>query len=226
MNKILYSLRFLSIIVCSFTTIICKNFILVSAPGSGKGTFSQYMAKKYGYVHIGLGDLLRTRIAHRRSLKKNLLNKILKKQILQTIKNGQQFILDNAVTSEESWQSWKDFFQGHQLLQDIYFLSFEASDETCLSRMKDRLICRNCFHVSQKTSDMMLCDQQCKECGNPLSIRNGDHNTLFLQKRFHHFHTKTEPFLEQLKKTYPVIKISSEQPLQNLYKIYDKLHKL
>jgi adenylate kinase len=39
------------------------NIILCGAPGSGKGTQSEYIVQKYGLEHLSTGDLLRREIA-------------------------------------------------------------------------------------------------------------------------------------------------------------------
>ena len=36
-----------------------KNIILIAAPAAGKGTLSDLLVKKYDYLHISTGDLLR-----------------------------------------------------------------------------------------------------------------------------------------------------------------------
>ncbi len=36
-----------------------KNIILIAAPAAGKGTLSELLVEKYGYIHISTGDLLR-----------------------------------------------------------------------------------------------------------------------------------------------------------------------
>ena len=39
-----------------------KNIVIFGAPGSGKGTQSDLMIKKYGFNHISTGDVLRNEI--------------------------------------------------------------------------------------------------------------------------------------------------------------------
>lgn len=39
------------------------NLVIFGAPGSGKGTQSEYLTKKYGLFHISTGELLRDHIA-------------------------------------------------------------------------------------------------------------------------------------------------------------------
>ena len=38
------------------------NVVIFGAPGSGKGTQSDLIVKKYGLVHLSTGDLLRAEI--------------------------------------------------------------------------------------------------------------------------------------------------------------------
>ncbi|MBO7367330.1 MAG: nucleoside monophosphate kinase, partial [Paludibacteraceae bacterium] len=39
------------------------NVVIFGAPGSGKGTQSEFIEKKYGLVHLSTGDILRAEIA-------------------------------------------------------------------------------------------------------------------------------------------------------------------
>ena len=41
------------------------NIVLFGPPGSGKGTQSEYLIKKYNLVHLSTGDLLRSEIANK-----------------------------------------------------------------------------------------------------------------------------------------------------------------
>lgn len=41
-----------------------KNIVIFGAPGSGKGTQSDLLVKKYGFKHISTGDVLRNEIKH------------------------------------------------------------------------------------------------------------------------------------------------------------------
>ena len=40
-----------------------KNIIFIAPPAAGKGTQSNMLKDKYGYVHISVGDLLRKEVA-------------------------------------------------------------------------------------------------------------------------------------------------------------------
>lgn len=47
-----------------------KNIVIFGAPGSGKGTQSDLLVKKYGFKHISTGDVLRAEIKNETELGK------------------------------------------------------------------------------------------------------------------------------------------------------------
>lgn len=47
-----------------------KNIVIFGAPGSGKGTQSELLMKKYGFKHISTGDILRAEIHNETELGK------------------------------------------------------------------------------------------------------------------------------------------------------------
>lgn len=206
--------------------IFSKHFVLISAPGSGKGTFSQYMVKTYGYVHVGAGDICRQRIAKHLSVEPDILIKILKKNIVTAIESNQNFILDNAIGSEYTFQYWKSFFKKHNITNQIYFIVLQASDQTCIDRIKHRLVCTKCFNVDQKKAGSSSKNQRCSQCAQILSVRDEDHDYAFLKKRFQRYHQIINPIIKQIEQSFHVITISSEQSLETLYSIYDELHNL
>ena len=48
------------------------NFVIFGAPGAGKGTHSEILAEKYGFLHISTGDLLRKEVASGSKLGKKI----------------------------------------------------------------------------------------------------------------------------------------------------------
>lgn len=218
----------LSFLICANYSwvILTKHFVLISAPGSGKGTFSQYMAQEYGYEHIGKGDIYRHRVDTHESVDNHTLTKIMKARILKALESSKRFILDNAIDSEANFEYWKAFFKKHNIAEDICFVLFEASDETCIDRIKNRLICRNCCYVSKRNFKIPVKNHRCVKCGNKLSVRIEDSLDLIIKWRFRNYYQKIDSIIPIVEKSFNVIRISSEQSLKILYAIYDQLHDL
>lgn len=226
MLKIKYiNICFLSVMLYGMP-LVSKHFVLISAPGSGKGTFSQYMAKKHGYVHIGTGDICRYRMDHNLPADSATLIKILKSRILTALKNNKKFILDNAIGSEANFLYWKLFFKKHGVTNDVCFLLLEASDQTCINRIQHRLVCKKCFHVGKKHTEVSLKNERCTACGYKLSIRDEDKDYAFIKKRFERYHQQINPIVKKIEQSFSVIKISSQQSLETLYGLYDQLNNL
>ena len=59
-----------------------KNIVIFGAPGSGKGTQSELMIKKYGFEHISTGDVLRNEIKNGTELGKTAKEFIDKGQLI------------------------------------------------------------------------------------------------------------------------------------------------
>ena len=49
-----------------------KSVIFLAPPAAGKGTFSDFLEKKFGYQHISTGDLLREKALKNESVEKRL----------------------------------------------------------------------------------------------------------------------------------------------------------
>ena len=59
-----------------------KNIIIFGAPGSGKGTYSDEIVKKFGMSHISTGDVLRSEIKNDTELGKIAKSYIDKGQLI------------------------------------------------------------------------------------------------------------------------------------------------
>ena len=59
-----------------------KNIVIFGAPGSGKGTQSDLLIKKYGFEHISTGDVLRNEIKNGTELGKTAKSYIDKGQLI------------------------------------------------------------------------------------------------------------------------------------------------
>lgn len=59
-----------------------KNIVIFGAPGSGKGTQSELMIKKYGFGHISTGDVLRNEIKNGTELGKTAASYIDKGRLI------------------------------------------------------------------------------------------------------------------------------------------------
>ncbi|MFA5999094.1 MAG: nucleoside monophosphate kinase [Candidatus Babeliales bacterium] len=227
---------FLISILC-FLSVNSQHFVLISSPGSGKGTFSQYMTKKYGYVQICPGDLFRKEILQQSELGKiiepivqagdyvdeQIVCKLMQKHLEQALIKNKPFILDGFPRSKNSLQFLLAFLASKQILKNVCFIQFHASDEVCKQRILGRYVCNACGQVDNAAKMETNDNPTCSSCGQALALRLGDKETV-VTKRLQHFHTVIEPLLKDLENNGHTVKIiNSVQELSTLERIYNEI---
>ncbi len=213
-----------------------KHFILISAPGSGKGTFSQYCVKKYGYEQICAGDIFRNEIALKTELgiqiepivdrgeyiDETIVCQLMEQYVSDTLQKNKPFILDGFPRSIISFNFLGSLFKKYNIENDVCFLQFTANDELCVERILNRLICTNCFMVYSQIFNGINDINKCSNCQADLSRRKADTQEI-AQKRIVFFHQDIEPVMDLVKQYYPVQTIQNEGSIDQLQEKYEEL---
>lgn len=210
-----------------------KHFVLISAPGSGKGTFSQYIVNKYGYNQVCLGDIFRNEIALHTPLGKQIApivkkgdyvdKKIVCELVEQYIGNilqaNRTFILDGFPRAESSYIFLNTLLKKYNITNNVCFIQFIAKDCTCIQRITNRRVCTKCFTVYNKIFHQ---GDTCNKCNSKLSQRSAD-TKVIAKKRLQYFHKHIEPLMNRAKEdNYDTKKISTERPFNILKETYDQ----
>ncbi len=184
-----------------------KNIIFIAPPAAGKGTQSNLLKDKYGYVHISTGDMLREIVSSDSELGKvvkniidkgnlvsdDLIFKLLKSK-LNSIK-GKPFILDGFPRTLN-----QALFLDNDLKIDNYIVIYlDLSKEDAIKRIDGRLTCScgksyNLNDINLKPKIIDICDN----CGNVLVKRNDDNLEAF-KIRFDVFLKNNKPLIDYYK---------------------------
>ena len=184
-----------------------KNIIFIAPPAAGKGTQSNLLKDKYGYVHISTGDMLREIVSSDSELGKvvkniidkgnlvsdDLIFKLLKSK-LNSIK-GKPFILDGFPRTLN-----QALFLDNDLKIDNYIVIYlDLSKENAIKRIDGRLTCScgksyNLNDINLKPKIIDICDN----CGNVLVKRNDDNLEAF-KIRFDVFLNNNKPLIDYYK---------------------------
>lgn len=155
------------------TGAIKKCLLLFGAPGSGKGTQSEYLVKNHNFTHISTGDIFRENLKKETALgleaktyidKGNLVpdeitTNMLKKAILGT--KTSKFILDGYPRNLNQTQLLEALSEELNFkIKSVIFL--KVPDKVLFERLTGRRVCKNCgtvFHTIYKpTSKDGVCD--------------------------------------------------------------------
>lgn len=158
-----------------------KNIVIFGAPGSGKGTQSDLMIKKYGFGHISTGDVLRNEIKNGTELGKTAKG---------FIDNG-QLIPDDLMVSILA-SVYDSFGKEHKGVIFDGFPRTIPQAEALKSMLKER---------GHKIAAMIELDVPEEELMKRLIKRGqesgrSDDNAETIKKRLDVYHNQTSPLIE------------------------------
>lgn len=154
-----------------------KNIIIFGAPGSGKGTYSDEIVKKYGMSHISTGDVLRNEIKNATELGKIAKN---------YIDNG-QLIPDNLMIDILA-----KVYDNQPAGKGVIFDGFPrtiAQAEALKKMLKER------HHDMGMMIELVVDEKTLMERLLNRAVEQGraDDNEETIKKRFDVYHTQTAP---------------------------------
>lgn len=183
------------------------RLILLGAPGSGKGTATGTLLKKFGVKHISTGDIFRENIKNKTPLGEKISAYLEKGELVpdettieitldrlgqDDLKDG--FILDGFPRTITQAKSLDDFLKnrGEGINKVLYF---KASVETLINRITGRMICESCGAIYHKTNIVPKVDGVCDKCGGSLITRKDD-NEETARKRINVYNEETLPLID------------------------------
>jgi len=181
--------------------------VLLGAPGSGKGTQAQMLAKRYNIPHISTGDIFRYNIKNETSLgieakmyidKGLLVPDILTCNIVNDrvqqddCKNG--FILDGFPRTLPQAEALEVLMKEMKISLDRV-ISLNVPDGLIVGRITGRRVCPKCgasFHMEFNPPKV---EGICDYCGDKL-VQRKDDTAETLVNRLVSYHAQTAPLFD------------------------------
>ena len=206
-----------------------KSIILLAPPAAGKGTQSELLCEKYGFVHISTGDLIREAVSKKDEMSAYLTEQMQAGKlvsddiILKLLQNklsevSTGYILDGFprnVSQAEAYQSMLD--ENNQELSAVIYLSVDY--DLALKRIVGRISCPKCGHVY---NDMIEENQPtvkgiCNNCQTELTKRSDDNEDTF-KVRFETYFNQTEPLIAYYKEKGLLYEVDSSLSTTEVFK--------
>ena len=211
-----------------------KNIILIAAPAAGKGTLSDLLVKKYDYLHISTGDLLREVSKETTELGQKIA-KMLKNGELVTdeivfelLENklrqvDKPYILDGFPRTINQAYKYDELIQ--KLNKDLGIVVVLNCDyEILKQRIVGRYLCKNCGSIYNTLTGVNTPKQEgiCDNCGGDLYKRSDDNEESF-KTRYETYLEKTKPLIDFYEKKGNLYYIDSQTTDTMLKEIEDLL---
>lgn len=211
-----------------------KNIILIAAPAAGKGTLSDLLVKKYDYLHVSTGDLLRevsketTELGQKISkmlqngelVTDEIVFELLENKLRQVDK---PYILDGFPRTLNQAYKYDELIQ--KLNKDLGIVVVLNCDyEILKKRIVGRYLCKDCGSIYNTLTGVNTPKQEgiCDNCGGDLYKRSDDNEESF-KTRYETYLEKTKPLIDFYEKKGNLYYINSQTTDTMLKEIEDLL---
>jgi len=229
--------KFLAVIFLAFTAQLIgfePIIVLVGPPGSGKGTFSQYLKENYNYNHISAGDLVRKEIAQKTSIgmeieeivkrgdfiSPEIMQSLMASKIKEFTSSGKPLIIDGFVRTYEDGIFLEQIFSNLNLRDKVFAIVFKAENLVCQERISHRWCCPVCDHVYTDQEIPMI--HSCALCHASLIKRINDTPEVIL-KRIREYREKIEAIQINNINNYPYLTFASDLSMKDCLNFYSQL---
>ena len=182
------------------------NVIILGSPGSGKGTQSQNIVKKFNLHQVSTGDLLRLEIKKKTQvsdkiekiisqgdrISDDIVNNLLK-NVISNPNYRNRIIFDGYPRNINQAKSLELMLNGDN--QSINFILFlKISRETVEKRILGRIVCEKCNKIMNDYLNNEEINNH--ECGRDYLTKRKDDNQETVVTRYEEYIKKTRPVLD------------------------------
>lgn len=207
------------------------NLVLLGAPGAGKGTQAERIAKDFEICHISTGDILRKSVAEGTELgklAKGYMDKgelvpddVIVSVVAERLKEQDccgGFLLDGFPrTIAQADALDKALAEGDKELDAV--LSVEVSVDELVRRLANRRSCKNCGKVYHLIFNPPKEEQFCDVCHTELYQREDDRQEA-IERRFEVYLNQTAPLVDYYRNKGVLKVVNGEE---SPAKVYEKI---
>lgn len=213
-----------------------KNIILLAPPAAGKGTQSDKIIKKYGFVHISTGDLLREKLKENSNLSNNIkeymekgdlvpneiiLQLICTRMNSQDCKNG--CILDGFPRNYEQAVSLDKLLSSYNRKIDAV-IYLDVSKDILQNRIVGRLVCPNCNAIyNDKIYGMNSKEKGICDICHSILVKRDDDNCETFNNRYNTYIRDTKPLIDYYDRRNILYTVNSENTADNVFKSIENI---
>ena len=213
-----------------------KRFIILGAPGSGKGSQCKWITRDYNVPHISTGDIFRKNISEGTALgmeaKKymdegklvpdELVVDLLKSRLEENDCKENGFLLDGFPRTLHQAEVLDEYLDANGIKLDKV-INLHVPDEEIMARTINRRTCENpeCKEIYNLRDNPPKIDGICDKCGSKLFQRNDD-NEATVSNRLLVYHSQTEPLIDYYTKKGLVATVVGQEELADTIALVKK----
>ena len=209
-----------------------KSIILIAPPAAGKGTQSDMLVKKYGFVHISTGDMLRevaksdsairSKLENGEFISDDIVFGLLRDRLASNdCKKG--FILDGFPRNVSQPIKYDEMINDLSIDSNIVIFLDIDKDVAC-RRIVGRVTCPNCNKVYNDMIEesMPKIKGICDVCGENL-VKRSDDNIDTFDKRYNAYYENTNPLIKFYEEKGILYKVNSGMGKDSVFKVIEDI---
>ena len=203
------------------------RFLIMGAPGAGKGTYAEGISKFFSIPHISTGDIFRQAIKDETELGKlaksfidkgflvpdEVTNEIVKERLQkEDCKNG--FLLDGYPRNLDQAEVFDKMLKDLNIKLDAA-INLLVSDDLIVSRIVNRRLCPTCGKGYNLLTLKPKVEGICDNCGSTLYQRKDD-NEETIKSRLAIYNEQTKPLIEYYTNKKEIVNLNGEGEAQEV----------
>ncbi|HLV49873.1 MAG TPA: adenylate kinase [Erysipelothrix sp.] len=209
------------------------NLLIMGPAGSGKGTMSRKIAKKFGIPHIATGDMFRDAISKQTPVGKEakdyldqgklvpdeVTNRMVKERItMDDCQNG--YLLDGYPRNLFQADAFSEI--SYQIDNPLdYVINLNIPYDELVKRITGRRICKDCGKIYHIEFNPPKVPGVCDKCGGELYQRTDDTEEKF-NVRHEDYINQTEPVIDYYREQGLVHDIDATQSIDKVWSVIEE----
>lgn len=201
-------------------------FILIGAPGAGKGTHSDALVRDFACVKLSTGDILRRHIKEKTEIGRRCEDIISRGQLVddatlwQLLEPELRHYQDKCIILDGYPRNRKQAEQlqivaAHNPIRAVVHI--KASEESLIERLCGRMVCPNCQAIYHVKNLRPKVEGVCDRCGTALQVRPDDQRDKVM-KRLEVFAEETMPIVRYYQDLGLYTAVDGDQGIDAVYR--------
>jgi adenylate kinase len=204
-------------------------FLVLGAPGSGKGTQAKLLVKKLGYNYLQTGEVCREiakedsplgrkidEMMHQKGLlvPDALMHKIVKSWIAEVgVKKG--IVFEGYPRNVVQYRVWREMLSENEVQPDLVFY-LKVGQKAIIKRSSARRICPQCSLEYNLITKPPKKEGVCDQCQAKLIHRKDDYPEV-VERRIKTFNRVTRPLVDVVRKDEILEEVDGERSIEAIH---------
>lgn len=207
------------------------NLVLFGPPGSGKGTQSQFLVKKFDMIYVSTGDIARKEIEERTELGLQLKDiiargelfpdEILEAMVKKVVEQSgtKSLLCDGFPRTQAQAKALTSIFEENNKHLDL-IIEIDVNEDELVKRVLNRYTCSGCSAVYNTSLKPLDENAVCDVCGSKKFNKRADDTVETIKKRYAIYQKHVSEIMDYYRSVNAnIVRVDGTQNIDKVQKI-------